>query len=95
MGFVRGGNFPPTKGQRLYAKIQGSYGSGKTWNTWKMGMILKKSWETRKMGKSQGKGQGKYFVCHDQYFSCIIMKKSKKNLDYREKITQLYLFVND
>ena len=32
------------------------------------------------MGKSQGKGQGKYFACHDQYFSCTIKKKSKKIL---------------
>ena len=64
--------------------VQGSYGSGKTWKTWKMGLILKKSGKksgkTRKMGKSQGKGQGKYFACHDQYFSCTIMKKIKKIL---------------
>ena len=56
----------------------------KTWNLKMLRMVdllylvisiyfLKKSEKTRKKGKCQGK----YFVCHDQYYPCIIMKIRK------------------
>ena len=73
------------------AILQVSYGSGKTWKTWKIGMILKKSGKksgkTRKMGKSQGK----YFACHDQYFSCVIMEKFKKILVTVKKLPVIFV----